>query len=97
MATYTLMGLSTFDAEQEYEYPDDEIDEDIDDGNFKDSAIPSIATLTNLTTTSTNSDDTIAKVATLHSDGSLRIWTAEPSRAKKSMEEGGLELRIPSV
>ncbi|KAL3772607.1 hypothetical protein ACHAWU_002513 [Discostella pseudostelligera] len=107
MATYTLMGMPTYDADQEYDYPDeDDCDEQV--GNFEDgemdlghgvssSAIPSIAAVAGLITTSTNNDDAIAKVATLHSDGSLRIWIAEPSRTKKSDEEGGGKLRIPSV
>ncbi|KAL7435955.1 hypothetical protein ACHAXH_003008 [Discostella pseudostelligera] len=107
MATYTIMGMPTYDADQEYEYPDeDDCDELV--GNFEDggmdmghgisrSAIPSIAAVAGLTTTSTNNDDAIAKVATLHSDGSLRIWIAEPSRTKNIDEEGGGKLRIPSV
>ncbi len=109
-ATYTLMGIPTHDADHEYEYPDDDEDEDDDKENddVKDddegSSIPSIAVLTDLTTaattTSTNdcNDANIAKVATLHSDGSLRIWVAEPSnKSNKKMSGNNNELCIPSV
>jgi len=85
-ATYSLMGISDYSNGEEYEYQDDEEQQ----GIVGTMSIPSIAALTNLTNDEDN--DKTARVATLHSDGSLRIWTAGPSRKGKNNE-----LRIPSV
>jgi len=91
-ATYSLMGISDYNNGEEYEYQDEEEEQQ---GVVGTMTIPSIAALTNLTNDEENdSDGKTARVATLHSDGSLRIWTAEPSR--KSNNNNG-QLRIPSV
>jgi len=89
-ATYSLMGIGDYSNGEEYEYADDEEEQ----GVVGVSGVPSIAALANLTNEEDGGSDAgkTARVATLHSDGSLRIWTAEPSRKGKNNE-----LRIPSV
>ena len=85
--------------DEDYEYDDEGGEEDgggqggVTGGRRY--AIPSIAALANLPTSADDAADnnSIARVATLHSDGSLRIWAAEPSRK----ETNGDRLRIPSV
>ena len=97
-ATYSLMGMGDYENEADYEYADDDDDDDQEGVNNIVGSIPSIAALTNLSPSSSNDDDSgggVAKVATLHSDGSLRIWTAEPSSKSESTRRR--LLRIPSV
>jgi len=93
-ATYSLMGIDDSN-EEGYEYAED--GEDDGQRGSGVGGIPSIAALANLSCSNNgNGGDGksggIARVATLHSDGSLRIWTAEPSR-----KESPAQLRIPSV
>jgi len=83
------MGIGD-DDEGGYEYAGD--GEDEEEGWY--GSIPSIAALATLTSSTTNSD--VARMASLHSDGSTRIWIAEPSQ-KTSEATTGQQLRIPSV
>ena len=95
---YTLMGMSDTDGSEAYEY-DDDVEEGGDGSSHYygggASPIPSIAALTNLPSLTTDSDDAgnTARVSTLHSDGSLRIWIADPSQKESNKNQ----LRIPSV
>ena len=82
-AAYSLVGLADGYGEEDYEYHDDDDENDGGDGgDYYDAdhcggSVPSIAALTDLPHLANNTaDDGDARVATLHSDGSLRIWTA---------------------
>ena len=64
--------------------------------------VPPIAALTGLSSSTgddDDDDDRVARVATLHSDGTLRVWTADPSSRGGSPAGGGgtRRLRVPSV
>ncbi|KAL7468733.1 hypothetical protein ACHAXS_008961 [Conticribra weissflogii] len=78
------------DEEEGMEYNDDDDDEDhVRSGKVAaaDAHLPSIAALANLPCLSCDgATDTTARVASLHSDGSLRIWVAEPSRRERKRE-----------
>ncbi|KAL3822134.1 hypothetical protein ACHAXA_011912 [Cyclostephanos tholiformis] len=105
MATRRLMGIPDYDPDAECEYADNEDDDDEGGGDGVGHrttgggisgggggggvVIPPIAALTGLS----SNEDSVARVVTLHSDGSLRVWTAEPSRRESS--EG--RLRVPSM
>jgi hypothetical protein len=107
MATRRLMGIPDRDPDAECEYSDDDDDDDDDDDGGRGGAgrgparavggggagagvvMPPIAALADLP----SNDDRVAGVATLHSDGSLRVWIAEPSRRESSAGR----LRVPSA
>lgn len=98
-ASYALRGVAVGEEmEEELEYDDDDEDgDDEEDGEGKGPRrthgskakvpvvpLPSIAALAHLP--SGSGDSTTARVASLHSDGSLRIWVAEPSKRRRKRE-----------
>lgn len=105
-ATKRLMGIPDMDPDAKFEYHDNDDNTQLNVVGGVGS-IPSIAALTNLPlSTPTNNDDDddgdnniVARVATLHSDGSVRVWTAELSSYNINKLEDGQQklLRIPSV
>jgi len=107
-ATKRLMGIPDMDPDAKFEYHDDDDDDDtqLDMVGGGSGSIPPIAALTNLSlsTKNNNNDDddycddnnNVARVATLHSDGSIRVWTAELSSSNKGDNIQKL-LRIPLV
>eukprot|EP01082_Thalassiosira_pseudonana_P014250 g12920.t1 g12920 contig7:458423-464320(-) len=81
-AKYTLAGVAVDENEwnEEYEY-----NEDGDEIGYGSVAVPSIAALSSMESTDATEGVNVARVASIHSDGSFRIWVAEASRKKPDL------------
>jgi hypothetical protein len=92
-SAYKMVLGGRDDIDEEYEYQDDNDDgfgggegeegynNDDDDGVKNVVMMSSITAVTSLNTTSSDSDS-VARVATFHTDGTLRIWIGEVTRRK---------------
>ncbi|KAL7457142.1 hypothetical protein ACHAWC_008639 [Mediolabrus comicus] len=91
-SAYKMVLGGRDDIDEEYEYQDDNDDDDVDEGeegyNDDDDGVKnvvmmsSITAVTSLNTTSSDNSDSVARVATFHTDGTLRIWIGEVTRRK---------------
>ena len=113
-SVYTMVVGGDGGVNEEYEYKDDDIVvvDSLEQQGEGTTVLPSIAAVTSLNgTNGTNiHGDGVARVATVHTDGSLCIWVAETTRRRKKFhytDNDGTSssfrsvyrprLRIPSV